>query len=306
MSDQSIKLTPQEADRLLACADGTAALLLLHVRRTGTLSLSAASRDLKCSAAEVRRACEVLRCLELLPPEEAPPETRELPEYNSADITARAREDGAFETVVLEAQRSLGRGLSGNDLRLLFGIYDHLGLPADVIMLLLNHCVEAYQARYGAGRRPTMRYVEKEAWHWAENEVLTLDDAEAHIRREKQRQETVGQMKEVLQIRGRSLTAGEKSYIDRWLAQGFAPEAVAIAYDRTVLSTGKLAWRYLDKILSSWAEKNLFTPEEIASGDPRRGAAQGRQDPPQPAQSSREEKLRRIREVYQHLNGEEK
>ena len=37
-----------------------------------------------------------------------------------------------------EAEKALGRVLSDNDLRVLFGIYDHMGLPADVILLLLN------------------------------------------------------------------------------------------------------------------------------------------------------------------------
>ena len=306
MSDRTIQITPEEADRLLACADGDAALLLLHVRRTGGLSLAAAARDLKRSEAEIRRACDTLRRLGLLPAAERPPEARELPEYSANDITARAGADGAFADLVREAQRALGRTLSSNDLRLLLGIYDHLGLPAEVVMLLLNHCIERYRASHGAGRVPSMRYVEKEAWHWAENEVLTLDDAEEHIRREKKRQETAEQIKtDVLQIRGRELSPGERKYIDRWAALGFGADAVAEAYDRTVLSTGKLTWPYMDKILSSWAERRLFTPGEIEAADPRAGGRKPLQRRG-PGQDDRDGKLGRMRAVYEHLNGEEK
>jgi DNA replication protein DnaD len=48
---------------------------------------------------------------------------------------------------------------------------------------------------------------------------------------------------------------------------GFSPEAVSIAYDRTVLKTGALKWPYLNSILKSWHQKGLHTPEEIETGD---------------------------------------
>ena len=299
MGENYIQISRQEADRLLAEGDGTAALLLLQIRRADGFSLSAAVRELGRSEAEIRRAAETLRCLRLLAVEQPLPE-HELPDYTAADIAVRARADSAFEGLVQETQRALGRILSSNDLRILFGIYDHLGLPADVIMLLLHHCIGEYRRRNGEGRLPTMRTIEKEAWHWADREILTLDDAEAHIRREEQRQETAEQVKEVLQIRGRELTKSERDYIESWLALGFGPEAVAEAYDRTVLSTGKMAWSYTDKILRSWAEKRLFTPEEIAAGDPRRAAK------PQPAAASRRsesEKIEQMQKMYEHLKG---
>jgi DNA replication protein DnaD len=60
----------------------------------------------------------------------------------------------------------------------------------------------------------------------------------------------------------------EQRYLDGWLELGFGPEALAIAYDRTVLRTGKLTWKYMDTILKSWSDRQLFTPEEIEAGDP--------------------------------------
>lgn len=302
MHEEKTLLTAEEADRLLACADGTAALLYLHILRSGGLSLSKAAGVLKRSEAEVALAADTLRRLGLLEGlrERLPQE--ETPEYTAEDIVRRADSDSAFAGVVSEAERSLGRVLSSNDLRLLFGIYDHLGLPADVIMLLLHHCIETYQARSGPGRMPTMRYIEKEAWYWAEQEILNLDTAEEHIRRERQRRELSQQVKNALQIRDRALTAGEQRYIDEWLALGYGPESLAIAYDRTVLSTGKLAWKYMDRIVRSWSEKGLFTPEEIEAGDSRRSGPKC-----QPAAPSRSdsEKLADMRRLYENMKGGE-
>ena len=64
------------------------------------------------------------------------------PEYNVADIKRRIEEGSDFKAVVTEVQQSLGRVLSGGDLTILFGIYDYLGLPAEVVMLLTGWCIE--------------------------------------------------------------------------------------------------------------------------------------------------------------------
>lgn len=177
-----------DADKLIACADGNAALLYLHFLRIGTFSLSAAARDLRKGEDEIALAADTLRRLGIMP-EAAPALEGELPEYKTEEITQKAKSDSSFEAIVFECERALGKMLSTNDLRILLGIYDHLGLPAEVIALLINHCIETHRAAYGEGRMPTMRQIEKEAWHWVRTEVLTLDMAEQHIDRERPRPE---------------------------------------------------------------------------------------------------------------------
>jgi len=306
MTDNAIQIPRADADRLLACADGLCALLYLLQRTGGDRSRRETAALLKCSGEELERAYETLRRLGLAEKPERPPEQRELPEYEAGDITARSETDGAFSAVVFEAQRALGRVLSSNDLRILFGLYDHLGMPAEVIMPLINHCTEEYQRRYGEGRKPTMKYIEKAAWDWADQEIITAEAAEEHLALLRSRRETVGQFRQALQLTGRDLTPTEDKYLRSWAAMGFGPEAVALAYDRTVISTGKLTWRYMDKILQSWSEKRLFTPEEIEAGDPpRRGARSAPAAGGQERVSSLDEKVAAMRRLNEHLKRRE-
>ena len=299
MNEEKTLLSAAEADRLLACADGVAALLYLHILRSGRFSLTAAAKVLRRSEAETALAADTLRRLGLLPGPEQPLVPQELPEITAEDIVARAETDSAFQGLVCEAEKALGRVLSSHDLQVLFGIYDHLGLPADVIMLLLHHCIEEYQERSGPGRMPTMRYIEKEGWHWAEQEILNLDAAEEHLQRHKQRREAAEQVREALQIRGRALTPTERKYVEDWLSMGFGAEAIAIAYDRTVSRTGKLAWKYMDSIVRSWNEKHLFTPEEIEAKDsPQRGKASAASG----AQNSKKQ-IDDLRKFYENMTG---
>jgi DnaD/phage-associated family protein len=295
MNEEKTLLTAEEADKLLASADGTAALLYLHIRRAGGFSLTEAVRVLRRGEADVALAAETLRRLGLLPKPDQPLPDETLPQLTTRDLRDIASKDDSFRGLVAEAEKALGRVLSDNDLRVLFGIYDHMGLPADVILLLLNHCIDEYQFRSGPGRMPTMRYIEKEAWFWTGHEIVNLDAAEEHLRRCAERREAAEQAKEVLQIRGRSLGKSEREYIDGWLELGFGPEALAIAYDRTVLRTGRLTWKYMDTILRSWCDKGLLTPEEIEAKDPAK-----RSRAAAPA-ASNSEKMAQMEKMVAHM-----
>lgn len=300
-SENTLPLTVEAADRLMACADGKSALLYLHILRCGSFSASRAARDLRCTSDEISRAWENLRRLGLAPEPSEPPAEEELPEYTGSDIAERARSDSAFEGIIFEAQRALGKMLSTNDMRILFGIYDHLGLSAELICLLINHCIESCQAENGEGRMPTMRAIEKEAWFWVRAEITTLEAAEEHMRREKLSRQLIGRVKEVLQIHSRSLTATEKKYVDGWLELGFSPEAIAVAYDRTVVGTGKLTWKYMDKILRDWHGKGLFTPEQITQGDTRRARSGAKTPAPAQDDAAVRSELENMRRLYESM-----
>ena len=166
--------------------------------------------------------------------------------------------------MLLEAQRVLGHALSTPDLKKLFGIYDYLRLPAEVIMLLLHHCVTLSN-----GRLPSMRFIEKEAFVWADNEIRTAEQAEAYIEAQRRRSGQSAETARLLGITGRELSATEKRYIASWLDLGYTPELIAIAYDRTVTNTGALKWGYMNKIIQSWHEKGLLTAEDVETKDRR-------------------------------------
>ena len=279
-SKQDKLISAGAADRLIAAHDGDLALLYLYRQRTGRDDTESAARDLCRTLAEMDAAHEKLGRLGLLdgdtPAPAAPrteprlPPAEELPEYRAEDLTRRCRDDSAFSALVGEAQKVLGHTLSTQDLKKLFGIYDYLALPAEVIMTLLNYCVSA-----SPGRRPTMRYIEKEAYAWSNREILTLEQAEDYIGERRRRREQSSLVAEALGIRGRALTATEGNYIAAWLDMGFALEPIALAYDRTVTNTGSLKWSYMNRILQSWKEKGLYTVAEIEAGDARRPARAG-------------------------------
>ena len=124
--------------------------------------------------------------------------------------------------------------LSSSDLKRLFGIYDYLALPPEVVLELLNYCVSISCSPSGEGRRPSMRFIEKEAYAWVHMEIFTLEQAEECIQKSQLRRGDIGKISEALGIRGRALTPSEQRFISSWLDMGFTLDAIELAYDRTV------------------------------------------------------------------------
>ena len=274
-------LPAEHAELLLALHDGDAALLYIWLLHTGeTLDERRAAAQLGCGPEAVHAAAERLRSAGLLGESEkaAPPlPAEELPGYSAEEIVQRSWEDRAFQDLRREAESCLGHLLSRAETEKLLGIYSHLGLPCEVIMLLINHCAERTRKRYGEGRLPSMYAIEKEAYAWSRQEILTLEMAEEYLAALERREEGMAVLSRILQIAPRSPSATERKYMEEWLAMGFPMEALELAYDRTVVGTDKLVWKYMDRILRSWQEKGLRTVADIEEKDsrsaPRRATA---------------------------------
>lgn len=276
-------ISAASADKLISAHDGDVALLYIYLARTGTRDMEQAAHDLCRTMGEITAAEEKLRRMNLIPGEAAAAPARakaeyimpkdELPQYLTADITRHSMEDEKFSVILAEATRVIGHALSSVDIKILFGIYDYLALPAEVVLELLNYCAECCFEKYQNSRKPTAKNIEKEAYIWANREVTTLEQAEEYIRFQKARRSDMGRIKENLGIHGRDLTPTEQRYISSWLDMGFEDEAIAIAYDRTVTNTGGLKWSYMNKILESWKENDLLSAQEIEEKDGKRRPA---------------------------------
>ena len=299
LSRPSLLAVPaRDAQALLEAGDGDCALLYLHIVKSGgVLDAERAAAEMRLTVRAVRGIAQRLERIGLLAPSDGERETlpsRELPEYRAEDLVRRSRSDPEFQALVEETQSALGRVLSSADLKKLFGIYDELALPADVIMLLVHHCREEHDERYGATRHLGFAVIEKQAYAWFDREIVTYERAEEYLAELRRRKSRTAEIRRAIGIRDRDLVPTERRYIDSWIDMGFGPEALALAADRTVTNTGELKWRYMDSIVRSWHGKGLHTVSEIEQGD-RRPAAVSRTASAAP-DAKEMERMQRLRE----------
>lgn len=271
--DEGVTLTGQAVRRLLERGDGDAALLYLALlRRRGDVPPRSLAGELRWDRTRIEAAESTLRELELIAPAADLPlePAEERPDYRQADIAGCLEENGEFRRLTAEVERKLGRKLTVPDVGVLLGLNDYLGLPADVIYLLVCHCAQRTEERLGPGRRPTLRQIEREGYAWARRGIDSQAAAAEYLKNYARRQERVPQYMRVLGLGERMPSASEEKYLTAWQEMGFPPETVALAYDKTVLKCHELKWPYLNGILKRWHEAGLHTPEEAEAGDGRR------------------------------------
>ena len=75
-------------------------------------------------------------------------------------------------------------------------------------------------------------------------------------------------MQKAFGIENRGLTADNRRCISTWFyTYGFNIEMITLAYERTVDKIGKVSFPYINKILQSWHENHITTPEEVLERD---------------------------------------
>lgn len=265
MNVNAITLPQQDVRKLLGAANADAALLYLYIAAGN--DPGKAGEDLRLPDSRLNCAGAILRQLGLWP-EVLPTKilAGERPNYSENDVLDAMEQDMDFRSLYGEVQRLLGRNLNTEELKILLGFVRYLGLPGDVISLLVCYCKERARKR-GSLRNPSLRTIEKEAYQWAEQGIDTLEAASAYIQTQNQRESQMTSLMSLLQIRGRNLTAAEERYAGAWLTMGFDADAIREAYERTCLNTGGLNWAYMNKILIRWQQAGFHTLEQVRAGD---------------------------------------
>ena len=277
----TITISGQTVDKLLRTGDGDAALLYLYILKTqGQSTTDETKAALGKDSGWIASAMAVLSRIKLIQLDDESGQTSDIsldkypenPEettrrLSTTDMKRELEAGSEFSIVAQETQRSFGRPLSPDELMRLFGIYDSLNMPPEVILHLITYCISESK-RTGGGRSSSlMRYVEKAAYTWAREGIMSLEKAEDYLKNLEAQRSTRGEIKAAMQIKDREFSATERRYVDGWVAMGFCADAIEIAYDRTIVKTGQLTWNYMDTIIKSWHKKNLHTAKEIQEKD---------------------------------------
>ena len=301
-----LAMSARTADRLVGAGNGDAALLYLWLlRHAGQLDARAAGHALKWDGQRTAGAFSALVALgrgDRARQAPAAPLTRpeEPPEYTTADITRELENTTSpFSGLVAEVQRRLGKVLSTADLKMLYTLYDYLALPAEVILLLVNWCVEEMQRKYGEGSMPRMTQIRKEAFAWQRLGVDTPEAADRHLQKLAALRTREGEILPLLDIKGRPPVDAERKYIAGWVEMGFSNDAIRLAYERTVLKKQSMNWPYMNSILKSWHQKGLHTAQAVTASDSAYRSGSGMAPAPAPTPPGAAD--RRAREDMEQL-----
>ena len=170
------------------------------------------------------------------------------------EIAERIENSEGIAFLFSAAESAMQHLLTHTEQRSLIWMHDYLGIPADVILMLLEYCRVI--------NKLNVRYIETVAISWQEKEILTHELAEKEIQNLKDRHGLTARIMSAFGI-NRKLSGKEEEYIADWTAKSYDIDLISYAYDKTIDSINKLSFPYINKILNGWYAKGMLTREQI-------------------------------------------
>jgi DnaD/phage-associated family protein len=179
------------------------------------------------------------------------------PQYTIDELTGYRNQNRDVSRLFERAEHTLGKLLTYNDMNIIFSFHDWLRLPIDVIEYLFIYCEE--------NDHRNLRYIEKCALDWADNEINNLDGALDYVKNFDKNYRTI------LHYMGQTSgypTPSHRKYMDKWLDQWKMPlDLVMEACDRCVSQIDKPKFNYIDRILSEWHKKDITDITGVIAAD---------------------------------------
>ena len=194
---------------------------------------------------------------------------------SSHEIATRIEESPEIGHLFQEAQAKLGKTVGYEGQCTLLLLHDHYGLPTEVLFMLLDYCVSVGKVNNS--------YIQAVGKDWGLREIDTLEKAAEQITELKSVNSLWKSFAAATGISNPRPTNSQVPFLRKWTNDmKFPLEMILLAYEEMANHTGKLNFKYIDKILTTWYEKKWTTPEKL-----EKGLAQEKLNPiPKPTKAS--------------------
>ena len=186
------------------------------------------------------QSCEV-RIITNTPPQYSGRELDAL--VNSNEVIARLKQ-------AAESDDFFGKPLRHADLNKLVSLVDYFSFDEAYILQLLS---------ISRDKSAAMSYAFRLGADFYSKGILTFDALLQELTKLEQKNSFEGKMRKLFGIEKRTLTSKEKRFFEQWQSYDF--QLVEYAYEITVDSTGTASMPYMNKILTSFAEKGIKSVE---------------------------------------------
>lgn len=149
------------------------------------------------------------------------------------------------------------RRLYQQDYDRIYSWIETLGLPQEVVLMLLRHCIDLYKIRNFSFEK-----ADKMAQDWAKTGVMTIEDVEAVTRLNEEKHLGLRRLLRRLGQKPRDPSEDEEALYHKWTKEwGFSPDAILEACKETTKGVPTMA--YLDAILSRQHQLGARSAQDV-------------------------------------------
>lgn len=187
--------------------------------------------------------------------------------YSMQELLEKANNDKELKHLFDEIQNYVNKNINGRELGILTDLYEvyHFDIPTILIAAEYCNTLGKYSVQYLAGVLKS----------WYEQDLTTYDLVEAEIVRRTEYDSYENMLCRCFGLSNR-LTAKQKQYAAKWKNMGIDESLLEIACEKCLDGTGgKINFKYIDTVISSWNSKGIKTPEQVKADDANFGGKKG-------------------------------
>ena len=179
-----------------------------------------------------------------------------LPTYNTEELSSILARRKELSQLIDDCQQAFGKIFNTNEIGIIAGLADYLGLDGEYILLLLTHCRNM--------EKKSLRYVEKMAIALHDEGIHDAKNLEERLQNIETMAKATGRVRAIFGITSRALTGKEKAMLESWLCKmKYGEEMLTRAYELTVDAIGKPSMPYANKILERWFANGYKSVEDV-------------------------------------------
>lgn len=184
----------------------------------------------------------------------------ELPKYTTNELTVLLEERKEASQLINECQNVVGKIFNTQEINIVLGLEDYLGLDGSYILTLCDHCVSM-------GKK-SLRYIEKKAFGLYDEGITTVEALTEYIEKMNMLASAEGQIRVLFGMKDRELTTKEKKFIEKWIITfGYGMDVIKKAYETTVDAIHEPSPAYANSILERWNKDGYKTLSDIESAE---------------------------------------
>lgn len=206
--------------------------------------------------------------VESVKPREKAVERKIVVSYTVEELLEKAKNDKELQHLFDEIQNYLNRNVNGRELGILTDLYECYRFDVATILIAAEYCNTL--GKY------SVQYLYKVLKDWYEHDITSYEQVEAEIVKRTEFYTYESMVKRCLGLTNR-LTSNQREYTQRWKNAGIDESLLEIACEKCLDGTGgKINFKYIDTVISSWVNKGIKTPEQVRQDDANFGGKTGK------------------------------
>ena len=232
---------------------------IVHWTSLDVLKLVEQSESTIPAAVQVAEKTVPVSAVESIKPTSKAVDRKIVVSYSIQEINEKAQKDPELKHLFDEIQGYISNTINGKELGMLTDLYETYHYDVPTILIAAEYCNTL--GKY------SVHYLSKLLMDWYEHDLCTYDEVEAEIIRRTEYNTYESTVRRCFGLTNK-LTTKQTEYVEKWKQCGIDESLLNIACEKCLDGTGgKINFKYIDQVISSWVNKGIKTPEQVAADD---------------------------------------